>query len=308
MADEAEEAEEPELTEKQKSEIAKWFLVNAPVGEIQYVAKDVRALLRDDRLYEEAAAEAFPVFNKAHLLVLEMPGMSGDIIVSSFGEIDDNNYFDPRTGQVATVNHVKQVCTKVRPAYDEELPTAYVEQFRFALDAEICKYAGETYPKGTYAVYCTRGKDVDGPGSDFELAVVISASRTRPKNFCNGNWCSIWTLEFNDDLQSIEAKGKMQVFAHYFEEGNVQLDAKNECRDSTMMQSPDDCAVSISNIIRHHEAEYMTSLEESYLHLSDTTFKDLRRKLPVTRTLFPWHSTFQFSLTRDISRELGIGK
>ncbi|KAG0501827.1 hypothetical protein HPP92_001899 [Vanilla planifolia] len=282
MADEAEEAEEPELTEKQKSEIAKWFLVNAPVGEIQYVAKDVRALLRDDRLYEEAAAEAFPVFNKAHLLVLEMPGMSGDIIVSSFGEIDDNNYFDPRTGQVATVNHVKQVCTKVRPAYDEELPTAYVEQFRSVPLLKclhwMLKFAntqGKLIPKEPMQFIAQEEKMLMDQGLTFELAVVISASRTRPKNFCNGNWCSIWTLEFNDDLQSIEAKGKMQVFAHYFEEGNVQLDAKNECRDSTMMQSPDDCAVSISNIIRHHEAEYMTSLEESYLHLSDTTFKGL---------------------------------
>lgn len=36
--------------------------------------------------------------------------------------------------------------------------------------------------------------------------------------------------------------------------------------------------------------------------------QDLRRKLPVTRTLFPWHNTMQFSLTRDISKELGIGK
>jgi len=36
--------------------------------------------------------------------------------------------------------------------------------------------------------------------------------------------------------------------------------------------------------------------------------QDLRRKLPVTRTLFPWNNTLQFSLTRDISKELGIGK
>lgn len=35
MADE----EETELSEKQKKEIAKWFLLNSPPGEIQYVAK-----------------------------------------------------------------------------------------------------------------------------------------------------------------------------------------------------------------------------------------------------------------------------
>ncbi|KAK8960815.1 F-actin-capping protein subunit alpha [Platanthera guangdongensis] len=157
-------------------------------------------------------------------------------------------------------------------------------------------------------VYCTRGKDVDGPGADFDFAVVISASRTSPQNFCNGSWRSIWTLEFKDDLQVVEVKGNMQVVAHYFEEGNVQLNTKHECRNSTIFQSPEDCATSISNIILHHETEYMASLEESYSHLPDTTFKDLRRKLPVTRTLFPWQNAMQFSLTRDIAIELGINK
>ncbi|KAK8946758.1 F-actin-capping protein subunit alpha [Platanthera zijinensis] len=300
--------ENPELTEKQKKEIAKWFLANAPTGEIQYVAKDVRLLMGDDRLYDMAAAEAFPLFNKDHLVVLEMPGRSGDVIISTFGEIDGANFFDPRTAQVATVDHVKQVCTNVRPANDDELPSAYIEEFRFALDAELCKYVVDTYPKGTCAVYCTRGKDVDGPGADFDFAVVISASRTSPQNFCNGSWRSIWTLEFKDDLQVVEVKGNMQVVAHYFEEGNVQLNTKHECRNSTIFQSPEDCAASISNIILHHETEYMASIEESYSHLPDTTFKDLRRKLPVTRTLFPWQNAMQFSLTRDIAIELGINK
>lgn len=35
----AEEEEESELSDKQKVEIAKWFLLNSPPGEIQYVAK-----------------------------------------------------------------------------------------------------------------------------------------------------------------------------------------------------------------------------------------------------------------------------
>ncbi|KAF9587943.1 hypothetical protein IFM89_006268 [Coptis chinensis] len=37
--------------------------------------------------------------------------------------------------------------------------------------------------------------------------------------------------------------------------------------------SPEDCAVSIANIIRHNETEYLASLEASYLNFPDTTFK-----------------------------------
>ena len=55
--------------------------------------------------------------------------------------------------------------------------------FRCALDAEILKYVGEAYPKGVCSVYCGNGKDVEGPGFDFELVVVISAARHSPQNF-----------------------------------------------------------------------------------------------------------------------------
>ncbi|KAJ4719446.1 F-actin-capping protein subunit alpha [Melia azedarach] len=301
-------AEEVELSNKQKKEIAKWFFLNAPAGEIQYVAKDLKAVLNDDEVYDEAASESFPVYNKSHMICLQMPARSGDVLVTPFGELDENEYLDPRTAQVAIVDHVKQACTEVRPASDEELPSPYTEEFRSALDSEIVKYVGEAYPKGVCSVYCTKGKDAEGPGFDFELVVVICAARLSPQNFCNGSWRSIWTIEFQDEAQILELKGKLQVGAHYFEEGNVQLDAKHECRDTTLFQSPDDCAISIAHIIRHHETEYLSSLEASYSNLPDNTFKDLRRKLPVTRTLFPWHNTSQFSLTREISKELGIGK
>ncbi|GAU11487.1 hypothetical protein TSUD_344770 [Trifolium subterraneum] len=274
----AEEEEESELSDKQKVEIAKWFLLNSPPGEIQYVAKDVKSILNDDGLFNEAASEAFPLYNKSHFIVLPMSDRSGD------------------------------VCTGVRPAQDEELASAYIEEFRFSLDAEILKYVEDIYPKGVCSVYCVNGKDTEGPGSDFELAVVISAARHSPQNFCNGSWCSVWNIDFKDEQQTVEVKGKLQVAAHYFEEGNVQLDAKHECKDATLFQAPEDCALALSSIIRHHENEYLASLEASYLNLPDSTFKDLRRKLPVTRTLFPWHNTLQFSLTRDISKELGIGK
>ncbi|KQK14692.1 hypothetical protein BRADI_1g18110v3 [Brachypodium distachyon] len=300
--------QQQQLSDGQKREIAVWFLSRAPAGEIHYVAKDVRALLGDDAVYEAAAAEAYPEYNKAQLVSLGLPDRSGDIIITSYGELDKNNYLDPRTGQVATVDHIKQTCTNLRPATDEELPSAYTEEFRSAIDVELSKYVSEAYPKGVCAVYCTKGKDVEGPGADFCLAVVISAARRSPQNFCNGSWRSIWTLEFSDEFQYVDIKGKIQVGAHYFEEGNVQLDTIVDRKDSTVLQSPEDTALSVTNIIRHQESEYFSSLEESYLNLSDATFKDLRRKLPVTRTLFPWQNTKALSLTRDLAKELALGK
>ncbi|XP_057867133.1 F-actin-capping protein subunit alpha isoform X1 [Cryptomeria japonica] len=306
--------EEAKLSEMQKIEMAKWFLVNSPPGEIQYVAKDIRSVLMDERMYAKATLEAFPLHNKFHMISLEMPNRSGQVIVTEFSELDETHYLDPRTAQVATVNHVKQVCTEVRPAADVELASVYVEEFRFALDNELSKYVDEAYPKGECSVYCTAGKDVEGDGSNFELTAVISVAKYSPQNFCNGCWRSVWKIDFKDDVQAVELNGKLGVVSHYFEEGNVQLDTCYECKESIAMQTPEECASSITSIIRHHESEYLASLEESYSKLSDTTFKvfqdlmELRRKLPVTRTLFPWNNTLQLSFTRDLTKELGLGK
>ena len=112
--------DEVELSDEEKKEIAKWFLLNAPAGEIQFVAKgnklqfgscrclfldihfrqsfpviflvrimnlmfrgyqfsDVKKILNDDKLYHEAASEAFPQYNKSHMISLEMPGLVGDV-------------------------------------------------------------------------------------------------------------------------------------------------------------------------------------------------------------------------------------
>ncbi|XP_028079420.1 F-actin-capping protein subunit alpha-like [Camellia sinensis] len=108
MAEE-DETQGSELSDKQKREIAKWFLLNSPAGEIQYVARDVRSVLNDDNVYNTAVSEAFPLYNKSHLICLKMPDRSGDVLITPVSEINENEYLDPRTAQVARVDHVKQV-------------------------------------------------------------------------------------------------------------------------------------------------------------------------------------------------------
>ncbi|KAK8633293.1 hypothetical protein V6N13_014139 [Hibiscus sabdariffa] len=154
--------EETELSDEQKKGIAKWFLINAPTGEIQYVAKDFKSVLKDDDVFNEAASEAFPIYNKSHLICLKMPGGYGD--------------FETKPVLV-TYTHV----------------TVYVLMTGF----------------------------------------FILFRRT------------MWIIAFKDDMQVLELKGKWQ---------------------------------------------------------------ELRRKLLVTRTLFPWHNTLRFDLKREMAEELGIRK
>ncbi|KAG2311677.1 hypothetical protein Bca52824_023234 [Brassica carinata] len=158
----------------------------------------LKAVLSNEEVYNEAAMEVFPVYNKSHMICLKMPSRAGDVIVSSYSEITENEYLDPRTAQVATIDHVKQVLLLV---------CIYAS---CTLDAEIQIYVSESYPKGVSAVNCVRGKDADGPGSVFEFVVIITAMKLSPQNFCNGSWRSVWNIDFQDDSQVLDIKGKLQ--------------------------------------------------------------------------------------------------
>ena len=59
------------------------------------------------------------------------------------------------------------------------------------------------------------------------------------------------------------------------------------------MQSQDNVtahATSVYKQIAKAEGEFQTALNESYAQLSETTFKSLRRALPVTRNKIDWHA------------------
>lgn len=49
---------------------------------LEIVSVDVKSILNDDDLYHEAASEAFSLYNKSHMISLEMPNRSGDVSIS----------------------------------------------------------------------------------------------------------------------------------------------------------------------------------------------------------------------------------
>jgi hypothetical protein len=54
-------------------------------------SSDVKLILNDDNLFNEAASEAFPLYNKSHFIVLSMSDRSGD--VTNFLSISRVSYF-----------------------------------------------------------------------------------------------------------------------------------------------------------------------------------------------------------------------
>ena len=43
---------------------------------------DLRSVLNDEKAYNEAVLEAFPLYNKSHFICLELPDRSGEVSLS----------------------------------------------------------------------------------------------------------------------------------------------------------------------------------------------------------------------------------
>jgi len=273
--------------------IANGFLLSSPPGEFMEVVTDVRGLLQNDALLNQSAPGTFKKYNTLQMLQVKSPAGNHEALITKFGEIRENEYLDPRGRVVLTFDHIRQEVTGHRPIGSEL--DASAEPYRRAIDDAAYNYTQDHYQNGSAAAY---GKS---SGGQLEVVIAISSSKFNPNNFWNGRWRSAWTVTFKPGGQAT-AKAKIQVNVHYYEDGNVQLVTNWE--KSISLQADNDAekfAAALLKQIASIEQNYQTALETSYTTMGETTFKALRRVLPISRQKIDWQKIRLYKIGGDIN-------
>jgi len=274
-----------EPSQEELVEIANNFLLHAPPGEFMEVVTDVRALLPNESMINESAPRTFREYNTEQMIQVDSPGNPHKVLITKYGEVADGEYLDPKGNQVIQFDHIKQEVTGKRPIQADDTDSS-LEPLRAAFEKAAFDYASQHYPHGATTVY----------GKDGKIIVCISSQRFNPSNYWNGRWRSVWTFS-NGELV-----GHFKIVVHYYEEGNVQLNTDTTQKTSiTESGNPDAVASAALKAIVKVEQTYQQSLDTSYSTMGETTFKALRRALPITRTKIDWSKIKNYKLGGEMS-------
>jgi len=151
----------------------------------------------------------------------------------------------------------------------------------------------EHYQNGTASCY---GKK---DGGSYAVTMCISSARFNPNNFWNGRWRSVWTAKFSSSGGSATITGTLKVNVHYYEDGNVQLTTETPKQLNASGGDPNSLAAAVVQAIEKSESDFHKNLEASYNTMGETTFKALRRVLPITRTKIDWTKIQNYRIGGD---------
>lgn len=291
----AAEEDEEELSPEEKLAISKKFILSSPAGEIGLVTRDVQKLTGSDVLTKSKITDIYDEYYKAGRVVTADNG--DKVLICAEGAKGGNKFFNPATSRVygVSLDTSKDSLGPQWTAKDEGEEKDDGGEYQQATAKAVGAYFDTVYAKkgsgqlnSQYGVY----------SSGDTLTIVIYGENLKLSNFWCGSWRSRYTIDVSSQ-GSASLKGKLTVNAHYFEDGNVQLNSSQDVNEPVKVGEASATGKAIADAISQAECAWHSKLAEYYATLK-LNFKALRRALPKTGQKFGWDGA-----TNNLIRELG---
>lgn len=285
------------------SQMVSSFLISSPPGEFAEVLDDVKNIVRDDTLVQDEVTKVLPKYNKTQLTPVKLNGFEHPVILSAFNDIGNARFVDPKAKKSFLYNHMTGQISDV----DDWQPDSTAEPWRSKLETEWYTYTTEHYPEGAGSVFSSYNKD----DKTITLNACLEGHQFQPKKFWNGRWRSVWTVTFKANHDSkdkqqqhqVDLKGLIRLHVHYYEDGNVQLVSSRHCDRKINLKEPEQVAKEIVEAVEKFESDYQRAISENYQTMSDTTFKALRRPLPVIRSKIEWNKLSGYKIGSELKQQ-----
>jgi capping protein alpha len=291
--DSDESSDDQQGEERTAADMVSSFLLHAPPGELPEVLEAVKGIVRDERLIDEQVTKVVPKYTRSQLTPIKFDGLEHPVILSTFNDIGNNRYVDPRSKKSFQYNHVTGAITDL----NDWQPDPNAESWRSALEQEWTSYSAEHYHEGAGSVFSSYKDDT------VTLNACLEGHQFQPKKFWNGRWRSVWTISFKPKDKQAELDGRIRLHVHYYEDGNVQLVSSRSCDQKINITKPESVAKDIVESVKKLESDYQRAISENYQTMSDTTFKALRRPLPVIRSKIEWNKLMGYKIGSELKQQ-----
>ncbi|CAA94697.1 F-actin capping protein alpha subunit [Schizosaccharomyces pombe] len=235
----------------------------SPPGEVNQVVHDIRDIGLSD---EEAIHEQLKLYHEDYNSSVSISD-DEKVIISADNRLEGNRYYDQVLQKSFTINYETMEAENVED-YTEaiKIPDEIVKQIK--------KVASDHYLSDVTFGIIKKSDEVES------FTIVLVSSKYNPKNYWNGSWRCIC----NYNVSEKKLEGRSHIRVHYYEDGNVWLDASRPISATVEETSK------LYEVLAQVENGIQQSFNVELSSLNDKKFKELRRQLPVTRQKINWEN------------------